>query len=197
MTKQEFLQCLRQGLAGIPQSEIEDRVEFYSEMIDDRIDDGLSEDEAVSEVGKTDDIIAQIISEIPLAKLIKEKNKGKRQMKTWEILLIAAGFPIWLPILLSVVAVILSLYVSIWAVIISLWAVSVSLAACAIGLISYGVMSIIMHNALNGLFVIGAAFICGGLSIFMFIGTNYLSKCTVLITKKPMNKLKAYLFKRR
>ena len=48
MNKQEFLSQLRKGLAGLPQNDIEERLAFYGEMIDDRIEEGLSEEEAVS-----------------------------------------------------------------------------------------------------------------------------------------------------
>ena len=48
MGKQEFLAQLRKGLQGLPQEDIEERLTFYSEMIDDRMEEGLSEEEAVS-----------------------------------------------------------------------------------------------------------------------------------------------------
>ena len=60
MTKQEFLSRLREGLSGLPEDDIAERLTFYGEMIDDRIEDGLSEEEAVAEVGSVDDIAAQI-----------------------------------------------------------------------------------------------------------------------------------------
>ncbi len=43
MNKQAFLTQLRKGLSGLPQEDIEERLAFYSEMIDDRIEEGLSE----------------------------------------------------------------------------------------------------------------------------------------------------------
>ena len=46
MNKQEFLNQLRSGLNGLPHEEIEERVMFYSEMIDDRVEEGLSEEDA-------------------------------------------------------------------------------------------------------------------------------------------------------
>ena len=46
MNKQEFLKNLRVSLSNLPQEEIEERIIFYSEMIDDRIEEGLSEEEA-------------------------------------------------------------------------------------------------------------------------------------------------------
>ena len=45
MNKQEFLTRLRLGLAGLPQEEIAERVSFYHEMIDDRVEDGLTEED--------------------------------------------------------------------------------------------------------------------------------------------------------
>ena len=49
MNKQEFLSRLRKQLRGL--EDREERVTFYSEMIDDRMEDGLSEEEAVAAVG--------------------------------------------------------------------------------------------------------------------------------------------------
>ena len=50
MNKQEFLDALRRALSGVPLEEIEERVGFYGEMIDDRIEEGLSEVAAVAVV---------------------------------------------------------------------------------------------------------------------------------------------------
>ena len=44
MNKQEFLAGLRKGLSGLPQEDIEERLLFYSEMIDDRIEEGMEEE---------------------------------------------------------------------------------------------------------------------------------------------------------
>ena len=41
MTKIQFLLALNKALSGLPQDEIEERLTFYSEIIDDRMEDGL------------------------------------------------------------------------------------------------------------------------------------------------------------
>ena len=46
MSKQEFLEQLRRGLSGLPREDIEERLKFYSEMLEDRMEEGLSEEEA-------------------------------------------------------------------------------------------------------------------------------------------------------
>ena len=117
MNKQEFLTELRKGLSGLPQNDIEERLAFYGEMLDDRIEEGLSEDAAVAEIGDANEIVRQTVADIPLAKLAKERIKPKRRLRAWEIILLALGSPVWLSILIAAAAVIFSLYVSVWAVI--------------------------------------------------------------------------------
>ena len=39
MNKEEFLAALRQALSGLPQEDIEERLNFYAEIIADRADD--------------------------------------------------------------------------------------------------------------------------------------------------------------
>ena len=93
MTKQEFLDSLRARLSGLPRQELEERLAFYGEMIDDRIEEGRTEEEAVLDIGSADEISAQIIKDIPLTKIAKERLKPKRSIKTWEIVLLAVGSP--------------------------------------------------------------------------------------------------------
>ena len=66
MTKQEFLNKLGKGLSCLPQEDIEERLTFYSEMIDDRMEEGFSEEDAVLEIGDIDEIISQTIADIPI-----------------------------------------------------------------------------------------------------------------------------------
>ena len=73
MTKLQFLLALHDKLAGLPRNEVEERLNFYSEMIEDRMEDGLSEEEAVAAVGSIDEIAEQITADIPLIKIVKEK----------------------------------------------------------------------------------------------------------------------------
>ena len=60
MNKHDFIAKLRAKLSGLPDSDVRERLGFYSEMIDDRIEEGLSEEAAVSEIGSVDDIAARL-----------------------------------------------------------------------------------------------------------------------------------------
>ena len=64
MRKEEFLTALRAGLTGLSPEGVEKLVEFCSEMIDDRMEDGLTEDEAVAAAGSLDELIQQAKTEL-------------------------------------------------------------------------------------------------------------------------------------
>ena len=67
MNKQEFTAELCARLSGLPEETVEDRISFYIEAINDRIDDGMSEADAVADVGSIDSIVADVLSEVPTA----------------------------------------------------------------------------------------------------------------------------------
>ena len=59
MTKAEFLEQLEQRLLSIGFDERQKTLQCYSEMIDDRIEDGISEDEATESLGTVEEIMAE------------------------------------------------------------------------------------------------------------------------------------------
>lgn len=65
MSKTEFLEELRRALSKLPSYEVEQSIAFYAEMIDDRMEDGMNEAEAVAALGPVGLIAAQITAEMP------------------------------------------------------------------------------------------------------------------------------------
>ncbi len=184
MNKQEFLTQLRKGLSGLPQEDIEERLTFYSEMIDDYIEEGLSESEAVSKIGSVNYVVTQILEDTPLTKLVKEKVKPNRVLRAWEIVLLVLGSPIWLSLLIAAFSIILAAYIVIWSVAVTLWSIGASFAACSLGGIISAVVFAFQGNGLTGLAVLSAGIFCAGLSIFLFFGCKAATKGILLLTKK-------------
>lgn len=184
MNKQEFLQRLRSGLIGLPQEDIEDRVSFYDELIDDKMEEGVSEEEAVRQIGPVDDVISQIISDTPLTKLVREKVKPKRSLQAWEIVLLILGAPIWLSLLIALITVILSVYIVLWSVIITLWTVMAVLAVSAVMCIVGTVVIAASGNGMTAIMALGTGMLCAGLAIFMFFGSLAATKGVIWLTKK-------------
>ena len=181
MNKQEFLLKLGYLLSGLSSQEKEERLTFYREMIEDRMEDGLSEEEAIAAVGSIDAIAGQIFEEISPAKTLPPV---KRRLKFWESTLLILGSPIWLSLLIAALAVIFSLYVSLWAVIVCLWAGFVSAVSCGFALTVTGIVLLFSEHPLSGAALIGEGFVCIGLSIFLFLGCKKVTGGLILLTKK-------------
>lgn len=184
MNKLEFTEALRAKIAGLPEKDIDERIAFYCEMIDDRIEDGLSEEEAIEDIGSVEDIAAQIISEIPLSKIVKKHLEPKRKMAAWEIALIIVSFPIWLPLIAAIFAIVLSIYAALWSVVVSIWAVFASFVGSGVGGILSGTVVAITASIPSGLFLIFAGILLAGLSILLFLGSLGTTRGMTWLTKR-------------
>ena len=193
MTKREFLDALSKKLSDMPKREIEDRLGFYSEMIDDRVEDGLTEEEAVLEIGSVDELASRIVGEayvssedsteiaaveyeaLPTKKKDKHSPMGK--------ILFWLGSPLWLVLALSLFAVVVALYAVLFSAVASLWAV---FAACAVS--APGMIVITAINIVNGggdvIMMIATALVAAGVAIFAFYGSMAATKGFVLLTKE-------------
>jgi len=196
MNKRAFLAELQKGLSGLPQKDIEERLTFYREMIDDRMEEGLSEEEAVEEFGNVSEIIAQIIADSSFDRSVKQKTNSVKKLKAWEIVLLILGSPVWLSLAVVALAVIISLYVVLWAMIISLWAVFVSLAAGILGGTAAGLAFTLNGHALSGIAMIGAGIVCAGVTIFAFFGCKAATKGTLFLTKVCASGIKGCFVKK-
>lgn len=183
MTKIEFLYLLEKKLSGLPPKTVKESLDFYAEMIDDRIEEGLSEEDAVSKIGSVDEIAAQIIAETPISQIIKESITPKNNLSTTAKVLIIVGSIVWFPLLIAALAVIFSLYASLWAVIVSIWAAFASLAGGAFGGIAGGVVIMIFNTPQSGLLLIACGFICASLAIFSFFGCKAATMGAIKLSK--------------
>lgn len=180
MDKKAFLEELGKGIAGLSYEEQDKWLDFYSEMIDDRMEDGLSEEEAVAAVGSVEDVVAQILSQ----QAPEKKQKTKRELKGWHVALLIVGSPIWFSLLIAAVSVIFSALVTMWSVIISFYAVAVSLVAVGVAGIIAPLFFILRGYVGAGVFCLGAGLFCVGLGILWFMGTSLLAKGVVWLCRK-------------
>lgn len=170
MDKNTFLHELQKRLKGLPEEDLQRTLEYYREMIEDRMEEGLTEEEAVAEIGSIEEIAEPILP-----------NSAKRKMKAWEILLLIFGFPVWFSLLAAAAAVVISIVVSIYAV-------NVSLAAGCLGGVLCAIVYLIQCNWAGAAFLFGAGLVCGGLAILSFWGSNLLMKVCFNAIKKSFRK---------
>ncbi len=189
MKKKEFLAALEKRLAGLPKKDLEDRIAFYEESIEDRKSEGKSEEEAVAEIGTVDEVVRQIAAETPFVKLVKEKTKPKRALRAWEIILIILGFPLWLPLMLVGLVLCLVFYLLVWILVIVTYAVEISLVAFSIG----GVLTFFLTLAQGqpNVTSLGLAMAAAGGAILFVFACIGATKGTFKLSKKIMIGIKA------
>ncbi len=195
MNKQDFLKKLQAELAGLPESDVAERLAFYSESIEDRMEDGLTEEEAVVGMGAAEEIAAQIRAELQQPPAGETERRGRR-LQGWEILLLVLGFPLWFPLLLAAFAVLLSVYIVLWSLILCLWAAELALAVSALGAVAAGILSLFRGDSSNGLLAIGAGLALAGLSVFLFFGCKAASKGAVVLTGKIALRVKSLFLRK-
>lgn len=184
MTRAEFLAALREQLSGLPGEDIEKSLDYYGEIIDDRIEDGLSEDAAVEAIGPVDEIVSGILADTSLPKLVRAKFAPRRRLEVWEIILLILGSPIWLSLLLAAGVVVLAMYVVLWTLVAVLYAVVLSLAAgAAAGILGAAPLAVTGDPA-QGLLMAGIGLVCAGLTIFAFFAGNQAAKGAFVLGRK-------------
>lgn len=191
MDKLDFLSALDERLEGLPEADRQASLDYYSEMLDDLMESGMTEQEAVASLGSVESIAEEILMDIPLPKLVKAKMKGKRRLRGWEIALIAAGSPVWFPILVALLAVILAVYVSLWAVVISLYAADLSFAVSAPAGLIASILLFVDGEPFTALLFLGAALVLAGLAILWFFLCNLSAKGTWKLGKLTLRGIKA------
>ena len=170
MRKEEFLEALQRELSGLPRDGVEERLAFYAEMIDDRVEEGCTEEEAVGDIGPAEAIAAQILAETPLVTIAKERLKRNRRLRPWETVLLVLGSPLWFSLAMAAFGVILSLYAALWAVVAALWACFVAFTASAVCCGIGGVALAFLGIGLEGMLILGTGLICAGFAILLFFG---------------------------
>lgn len=194
MSKEQFLQAIRKQISGLPKQDIERFLDYYAEMIDDRMEDGLSEEAAVEAMGTVDEIVEQILADATISEekpqaenRQTENRKSFPKLGTMEIVLLILGLPIWLPLLLSAFAVLLAVYITIWSVAVTLYVADVAFVVGAVAGIGAGVMQIVSGEITQAIFLFGSGLVCTGISILWFFGCNliikYIIKLTTMIFK--------------
>ena len=193
MTKAEFLSELRAALSDIDGYDADERVSFYSEMIDDLIDNGASEEDAVKQVGPIGKITNEILSELPLFELFKNKVKPRRGLRGWELGLIIGLSPIWVSLLISAFAVAISLAATLWSIVASLWLALLSFALGSVAGTLGGIVMMFVNDSGVGLMTCGAGIALAGLTVFTFYACKFVTKGAAVLTKAAVLGIKRFL----
>lgn len=96
MTKSEFLKELRKNLSKFNIDEINNIIDFYDEIIEEKQENGMTEDEAVASLGELKNIIDNVSAELVYKR--SEKKKSRQPLRNFTIILGICASPILLPL---------------------------------------------------------------------------------------------------
>ena len=195
MNKQQFLAAVRLNAASVPPEELTALLDYYTEMIDEAMDEGCTEEEAVARLGSWDEIREQIHTfraepnpvsiiqpqpsfnnaqpetntAVPASEPAKVKRWKNISLPTWAVVLLILTSPVWgtvvLTLLIVLFAVIFSLVVIGGALVISLFAVVIALAVVGVVGIPAGVVLLATSGIAPFLLTLGGGLVCVGLAI--------------------------------
>lgn len=195
MNKQEYLEAIRSRISAMPADDVNRFMDYYSEMIDDRVEDGLSEEEAVADMGSPEAAVEQILEEMPLTKLVKEKIKPKHELKAWEVVLIVLGSPVWIPLLITAAVLLLTLWIVAFALLISFYAVVLSFVAAGIGGLICAIPLFIANSPYTAVLMLGAALIGIGIAILFVVSVKPVTVGIFKVCKASVNGIKRMFVK--
>ena len=195
MNKQEYLESISSRISAMPADDVNRFMDYYSEMIDDRVEDGLSEEEAVADMVSPDAAVEQILEEMPLTKLVKEKIKPKHELKAWEVVLIVLGSPVWIPLLMTAAVLLLTLWIVAFALLISFYAVVLSFVAAGIGGLICIIPLFIANSPYTAVLMLGAALIGIGIAILFVVSVKPVTVGIFRVCKASVNGIKRMFVK--
>lgn len=168
MTKKEFMDALSWQLKALPKKEKKSSLSYYEEMIGDRMEDGMSEEEAVAAAGTPEEAAEEIfkgLSLIDKARMTISKGGRTRNATKTEKVLFWFSLPILIPLVIAAVSIGLTLFIVSWALFISWCAVVAAFILGGIGVIVLGIADFVRGGIAGRLMLIGAGIACAGVGL--------------------------------
>ena len=175
MKKLEFINELGAQLHSMPAEEVRPLLDYYMEIVADRMEDGMTEEEAVASLGPIPELAEKILAEQPQpeqesepiptpAPLPEPVPQAKRRWSGSSIVLAIILSPLWLTLL----CVLISVEIAVWVTLASL---VVSFGALILGGIAGSILSLIpMFDPVSisaRIFVSGCSQVCSGIGCLL------------------------------
>ncbi len=202
MSKEEFLSTLKTELEKQNLGNVENMLQFYDEMICDRMEEGMTEEEATASLGSIQDIVKEVVWEKPVTTLVKErvqqsKAKADRNGKgvIW-IVLAVLGFPIWLPLAAVIAVCFIVICLLYWVIVLTIALVLLAFPLTSLAGLVGALGAMIGYGPFSTMMIcLGAAMVLGSLSFLLFRPCLLFFKGTGKVFAKMLVGLKKSLFR--
>ncbi|MGM9625143.1 MAG: DUF1700 domain-containing protein [Eubacteriales bacterium] len=197
MTKQDLLTavCAHAQGSGIPQQELDKMLEYYAEMIDEAMEEGVSEEEAVAGLGSWSEIIGQINAScgqsqtdpsdsLPAAAPEKTGSdqteaqtpvrNGRVSLQIWALILLIITSPIWAVLILVLVCVLFAVVCTVVSVLFAAAVTAAALVIAAVVCIPAAVVILFRGSAVSCLVTLSCGMICFGCAMLFWVSCRAL-----------------------
>ena len=204
MNKEEYLSAVWERIGRLAPEDIRRSLDYYSEMIDDRMEsDHLTEAQAVAAMPTVEEAAAQILADTPIlppvtlpepepatetAAPTPDRARPRRGWRIWGIILLILGSPLWLPLVITVGVLVLVAYILVWVAVLVVIVVAFAFGANCAAWIVYGVVQLVTLGIAQALFYIGGALLCGGLLLLLLPVCKWAVKGAVWLVKLPFRR---------
>ena len=208
MTKEQFLSELQNRLSFLPSSEVAPFISYYREMIEDRMEEGMSETDAVAGLGDIGRIVEVIQYEMPVTSLVvssvrektsEAKAKAESRWPAWGkglvIALLIIGSPIWVSLLVAGLGLLVGLLAAKLAIIVAVAAVVLAMAVGSVAALVIGCANLFSQPA-AGIALIGAGLLGVGLTILAYLLAVIIIKGIIQLIKLLFHWLKGLFVKK-
>ncbi len=195
MNKKEYLNDLDSKLNFLPEDEREKTLNYYSEMIDDRIESGMDEEKAISKLESANAIANQLKSEHSTQQTTSEKVFNfidkllTKHGYLFLLIIIILSFPVWIPIVGGILTFVGIIFLLLFALI-ALGSVVSIVSLCA-------AISFITQSLLSTISTLGVSMIFAGFTMLITIGTFKLINIISNFCKETYKSIKNHQEKRR
>ncbi|MDO4778845.1 MAG: DUF1700 domain-containing protein [Tissierellia bacterium] len=191
MGKKEFLNSIIKKMSDFPKTEVDKAIEYYSEIIDDKKESGMTEQAAIESLGPIDEIIEELYLNSPMKTLIKKRLFPDKSLSIWKNILIIFGSIISLPIIFTVA---LTIYLIFAVLILMIYIINFSFIVTSIGVLISSIRMAFLSYYTQAIILFGMLLILIGVTILLLIFTFKISKKVSKFNSKYFRWLKSVFF---
>lgn len=190
MTKNEFTKVLKGRINHLPKAERKKILQYYYEMISERMEDGMTEEEAINALGNIDELLSEYTP------VTKEERRGMK-LRPWHVIMLIIGAPLWIPLVAAMLCLVLVFYIIIWALVVVAYAVFAALAVSGFSCIAGAFFVLFSGGAPYFFGFMGLGAVLSGFAILWLLVCNLFAKAMAKVTAKTSKGIFRFFFKRR
>lgn len=186
MKKDEFLSSLERLLRSLKREERNRFLSYYAEMIEDYMEDGCEEEDAVQRIGSPGEIAQEILSD----RGAQPARPTPTWMKICVIVLLILGSPLWGSLVLAAFCCALAAVIAVMSAYVVIWCIPVVFGACSVSSLVLAVVStvgsviIMFRDTATGMVQMGSGILSAGVFLVTALFTWELGKRFIGVTKK-------------